>query len=122
MHNFLLRRHVPHTDITKVEKLQRKPNIRQAVREVVNRANPTLVDDVFSDIANDMHIVVCGSPRVGKSTLINVICGKQVAVSREGFASVTQTITPYTMEGEVNTGLKIVRYKYTFWDTPGFES
>ncbi len=127
MNNFLLRRHLPHTDIThtqitKVEKLQDKPNIRRAVREVVNRASPTMVDDAFSDIANDMHIIVCGSPRVGKSTIVNAICGKQVAVSREGFASVTQTITPYTMEGEVNTGLKIVRYKYTFWDTPGFES
>ena len=81
-----------------------------------------MVIDVFDSLAKDIHIVVCGSPRVGKSTLINTICGREVAVVREGLASVTQSISCYTTEGECDTESGTAHYKYTFWDTPGFES
>ncbi len=35
--------------------------------------------EVVDNLTRDVHIVVCGSPRVGKSTLINAICGREVS-------------------------------------------
>ena len=37
-------------------------------------------------------------------------------------ASVTHEIRCYTVEGEHQTETELIRYKYIFWDTPGFES
>lgn len=69
-----------------------------------------------------MNIIICGSPRVGKSTLINAICGQKVAEAKEGLASVTQAIKCHTMNGCIDTGSSNITYAYNFWDTPGFES
>ena len=95
--------------------------VRKKIRSIIIESGEQMEDNVFRNLAG-MHVVVCGSPRVGKSTLINAICGSKVAEAKEGLASVTQTISRHTMEGQCDTGSGIARYKYTFWDTPGFES
>lgn len=83
---------------------------------------PEMIDEIFDNLSRDMHIIVCGPPRVGKSTLINAMCGRELAETREGLTPVTHDIKCYTIEGQCNTGSNIVRYEYNFWDTPGFES
>ena len=65
--------------------------------QFLQEASPNMVEEISTGLFRDMHIVVCGSPRVGKSTLINVMCGKEVAKAKEGLASVTQTIECYTI-------------------------
>lgn len=81
-----------------------------------------MVDQIFKALSNDMNIIVCGSPRVGKSTLINAIYGQEVAEAKEGLDSVTQAIRCYTIEGCIDTGSSTIPYAYNFWDAPGFES
>ncbi len=110
------------TDNKEENKTPYPVDLRNEIRTIIQESNFDMVDEVFTNISRDLHIVVCGSPRVGKSTLINVICGKEVAKAKEGLASVTQTIQCYTLEGPYNTGSKELYYKYNFWDTPGFES
>ncbi len=97
-------------------------DLRNEIRTLIQESSFDMVDDVFANISRDLHIVVCGSPRVGKSTLINVMCGKEVAKAKEGLASVTQTIECYTLEGPHNAGSNAINYKFNFWDTPGFEA
>ncbi|CAF3212563.1 unnamed protein product [Rotaria sp. Silwood2] len=92
------------------------------MQSTLRESSNEMVDEIFHSLSKDMHIVVCGSPRVGKSTLINAICGREVAEAREGLASVTQAIQCYTVEGQCNTESNTIHYKYNFWDTPGFES
>ena len=96
--------------------------LKKEIRTILKESSSDMIDNIFSNISRDLHIVVCGSPRVGKSTLINVICGKELAKAKEGLASVTQKIECYTTEGQCDTGSNIIRYKYNIWDTPGFEA
>jgi GTP-binding protein EngB required for normal cell division len=97
-------------------------NLRKEMQSVLAESSDRMVDEVFAGFAGDMLIVVCGSPRVGKSTLINAICGRKLATAKEGLASVTHAISCYTTEGQCVTESGNVHYKYTFWDTPGFDS
>lgn len=112
------------SDYDEIEEKKTNPpqNLKKEIRTIIRRSGDEMVDDVFTNISQDLHVVVCGSPRVGKSTLINALCGKDVAVAREGMTSVTQKIECYTTEGQCNTGTNVIHYKYNFWDTPGFES
>lgn len=96
--------------------------LKKEIRTILKESSSDMIDNIFSNISRDLHIVVCGSPRVGKSTLINVICGKELAKAKEGLASVTKKIECYTTEGQCDTGSNMIHYKYNIWDTPGFES
>ncbi|CAF0805552.1 unnamed protein product [Adineta steineri] len=108
----------------RVDKNTVKPSkeVRKEMQSILFDAKDQMVDDIFNGLSKDTHIIVCGSPRVGKSTLINAICGREVAEAREGLASVTHSISSYTMEGECHSESGPKKYKYNFWDTPGFES
>ena len=64
------------------------------------------------------NILLCGSSRVGKSTLINAICQQKLAKSNESLNSLTKQIEQYSYE---YTNGKII-YRTTIWDTPGIES
>ena len=97
-------------------------SIRKQMQNALKESSETMVDDIFNDLSNDMHIIVCGPPRVGKSTLINAICGVKLARAQEGIDSVTQSIQCYRKQGQIDTGSQIVNYQYNVWDTPGFES
>ena len=61
------------------------------MRSILAESSEHMVSDIFKQVAGDMHVIVCGSPRVGfKSTLINALfCGRlEVAPAGEGLASV----------------------------------
>ncbi len=80
---------------------------------------------VRRDISNtfkEINIVLCGSPRVGKSTLINATCQKQLAKAMPGIDSCTNRISRYHLKGEKTLGSETINYDYNFWDTPGFEN
>ncbi|CAF0869592.1 unnamed protein product [Rotaria sp. Silwood1] len=62
------------------------------------------------DINKEVHILICGSPKVGKSTLINALCGCPVAkVKTIGLDQCTQKTTYYQLDN------------IYFWDTPGIQ-
>ncbi|CAF3703280.1 unnamed protein product [Rotaria sp. Silwood1] len=70
----------------------------------------------------EINIVLCGSPRVGKSTLINAICQQTLAKTSPGLDACTHGITRYYLAGNIKTDSGTINYEYNFWDTPGLES
>ncbi|CAF4935484.1 unnamed protein product [Rotaria sp. Silwood1] len=64
------------------------------------------------------NILLCGSARVGKSTLINAICQQKLAKSTASLNSVTKSVTTYSYE--CSNGQST--HKTIIWDTPGIES
>ncbi|CAF3550379.1 unnamed protein product [Rotaria socialis] len=64
------------------------------------------------------NILICGSPRVGKSTLINAICRKQLSKSYSSLGSSTKTIDRYSSQSVIGQ----ITHETNFWDTPGIES
>ncbi|CAF0880033.1 unnamed protein product [Rotaria sordida] len=67
---------------------------------------------------NESNILICGSSRVGKSTLINAICQKELSKSNASLNSRTKTINRYSSR----TAVGHITHETTFWDTPGIES
>jgi len=67
---------------------------------------------------NESNILICGSPRVGKSTLINAICQEDVAKSTQSLSSTTTSIDQYSFENSFGD----LTHKTIFWDTPGIDS
>lgn len=63
-----------------------------------------------------------GSPRVGKSTLINALCGENVAETSSSLNPCTSDIKCHTLEHEQQQNSNIKPFKINFWDTPGIES
>ncbi|CAF1614454.1 unnamed protein product, partial [Didymodactylos carnosus] len=98
------------------------PSQPPQMQSTLQEASGQMVGQIFRTLAKEFHILVCGSPRVGKSTLINAICGRKVAETKDGLASCTKTMRCYTIEGQCEIDANITHYKYNFWDTPGFES
>ncbi|CAF0943026.1 unnamed protein product [Didymodactylos carnosus] len=84
-------------------------------------SDPVIRRDV-STMFNEFNIILCGSPRVGKSTLINAICQKQLAKTSAGLDACTKIISRYVLTGSHEIDSEIINYQYNFWDTPGFES
>lgn len=70
-------------------------------------------------MSKEFSIVVCGSPRVGKSTLVNAICGRYVADTSDSLNPQTNQIKKYFLN-RVND--EQTRYSITIHDTPGIES
>ncbi|CAF0832441.1 unnamed protein product [Adineta steineri] len=88
------------------EKITRDPVLRQKIAEKFNEIN----------------IVLCGSPRVGKSTLINAICQQELARTHAGLHACTNIISPFYLKGNTTVGDENINYRYNIWDTPGFEN
>ncbi|CAF4112277.1 unnamed protein product [Adineta steineri] len=84
-------------------------------RDPILRRN---ISEKFSEI----NIIVCGAPRVGKSTLINAICQQKLAKTSPGLNSCTNMISCYYLKGNVKIGDETINYQYNFWDTPGLEN
>ncbi|CAF2694100.1 unnamed protein product [Rotaria sp. Silwood2] len=62
------------------------------------------------NINNEVHILLCGGPKVGKSMLINALCGCPVAkVKTMGLDRCTQKTSYYQLDN------------IYFWDTPGIQ-
>jgi len=74
-------------------------------------------------ISRRYSIIICGSPRVGKSTLINAICGRDVAITSQSLNSCTDHIQLHQQNGEyITSDKRHVDYQIFFCDTPGVES
>jgi small GTP-binding protein len=67
-------------------------------------------------------ITVCGASRVGKSTLINALIGKQLANTSSSLNSCTTSITEYVLERNIDINDQRSNYTIKFWDTPGIET
>ena len=96
----------------------------QAQIEVASQiftVDPVMRGNIFK-MFNEFNVIVCGSARVGKSTLINAICGKVLAKTSPGLDSCTKDISRYVLNGECRIDDQLISYTYNFWDTPGFES
>ncbi|CAF1377523.1 unnamed protein product, partial [Adineta steineri] len=72
----------------------------------------------MSHNVRESNILLCGSSRVGKSTLINAICQQNLIKSNQSLNSNTKTIEQYSFESSFNNSI----HKTIFWDTPGIES
>jgi GTPase SAR1 family protein len=76
-------------------------------------------------MSNQFNIVVCGSARVGKSTLINALCGRELAQTSSSLSSKTDKIEKYVLNRvstSNNEASNSREYSITIWDTPGIES
>lgn len=83
--------------------------------------DPVVRNKIFGTF-NEFNVIVCGPPRVGKSTLINAICGHRQAKTATGLGSCTKVIHRYVLRGKHDVDGETMKYIYNFWDTPGFES
>jgi ribosome biogenesis GTPase A len=82
--------------------------------------DPVMRRDI-SETFNEINILLCGAPRVGKSTLINAICEKQLAKTNAGLGACTNRISSYFLKGNIEIDSEKINYRYNFWDTPGIE-
>jgi len=83
--------------------------------------DPVMRQSIFN-MFNEFNIIVCGAPRVGKSTLINALCGRTLAKTSPGLDSCTKDISRYVLSEKCCVDNEWITYTYNFWDTPGFES
>ena len=83
--------------------------------------DPVVRQTIFN-IFNEFNIIVCGSARVGKSTLINAICDHSLAKTSHCLDSCTKEISRYVLKSTCRVDGESMTYTYNFWDTPGFES
>ena len=72
----------------------------------------------MSEDSTEINILLCGSAKVGKSSLINAICQQQLAKSSASSDLCTQRLTQYKTEYVENSAV----YRTTFWDMPGVDS
>ncbi|CAF5140726.1 unnamed protein product, partial [Rotaria sp. Silwood1] len=66
------------------------------------------------------NIVVCGSACVGKSTLVNSLCGKEVPKTSSSLCSATDEMKKYVLNQtyqSVNEAASSTEYSITIWDT-----
>lgn len=67
---------------------------------------------------NQTNILLCGSSRVGKSTLINAICQEKLAQTSSSLNSQTKHIERYSYQCSNGKRTHVTN----IWDTPGIES
>jgi len=72
----------------------------------------------MSNNLKQTNILLCGSSRVGKSTLINAICQEKLAKSNASLNSLTRKVDRYSYEYSNGP----TTHETVIWDTPGIES
>ena len=72
----------------------------------------------MADNLKQTNILLCGSPRVGKSTLINAICQRKLTRTNTSLNSTTKSIDRYSYECTDGQ----TAHETIIWDTPGIES
>lgn len=66
----------------------------------------------------ESNILICGASRVGKSTLINAICQKELSETNSSLNTSTKNVNRYSSRSIIDN----ITYETHFWDTPGIES
>ncbi|CAF1561310.1 unnamed protein product, partial [Didymodactylos carnosus] len=66
----------------------------------------------------EFNIMICGSPRVGKSTFVNTMCGRQVAPTSGSLNTCTTEVTCYSYADDRETEMGVKHFKMNIWDTP----
>ncbi|CAF4799650.1 unnamed protein product [Rotaria sp. Silwood1] len=98
-----------------------KPKINKIEKDLLEIYFKSEVDHALELL--EFNIVVIGSPRVGKSELINTLCGgKKLAETSTSLTSCTKEIKKYVLEGDQTQASEITPSQVNFYDTPGLES
>lgn len=69
-------------------------------------------------MSKEFSVIVCGAPRVGKSTLVNALCGRKVARTSDSLNSHTSQMEKYVLRRTTDSN----EYSITIHDTSGIES
>ena len=98
--------------------LEKAANAQKSLSEEYYQSE---VDHVVEKL--QFNIIVMGSPRVGKSELINALCnGKNRAETSFSLNSCTKEVKCYVLEGLQQQNSDGKPFKINFYDTPGIES
>ncbi|CAF1150614.1 unnamed protein product [Rotaria sordida] len=101
----------------------------QPLLETAAHVQETLAEYYYQPEVNHVaekvqfNIIIMGSPRVGKSALINALCnGKNRAETSSSLNSCTKEVTCYVLEDNQQQTPNVKPFKINFYDTPGIES
>lgn len=99
------------------------------LRNKTSLIKQSLAKDYYSTEINDVagklkfSVILIGSPRVGKSQLINAICnGEDKAATSSSLHSCTREIKCYFLEDDQQRTPGVEPFRINFFDTPGIES
>ncbi|CAF1139006.1 unnamed protein product [Rotaria magnacalcarata] len=106
-----------------------KENAMQSLRAKTSQVHDSLQNDYYSSELDHVkeklqfNIILIGSPRVGKSQLINAICnGENKAATSSSLNSCTKEIACYVLKDDQQKTPGIKPFQINFYDTPGIES
>lgn len=106
------------TTTTKFDNLQKKTvNVQDTLDAT---CYPLEKDYVKENL--EFNIIIMGSPRVGKSELINAICEGNQAETSSSLNSCTAKVTKYTLTDRQQQNPNVPPFAVHFYDTPGIES
>ncbi|CAF2645286.1 unnamed protein product [Rotaria sp. Silwood2] len=107
----------------------KSPKKFQPLYEKATHVQETLAEYYYEPEVNHVreklqfNIIIMGSPRVGKSALINVLCnGKNRAETSPSLNSCTKEVTCYVLEDNQQPTPNVKPFRINFYDTPGIES
>lgn len=110
--------------------------------EFINKENPNeILERKVKDVKNDLtgtyylnevdhatrelqfNILISGSPRIGKSELINSLCGgESLAETSASLNSCTKKVKCYVLKDKREQTSDVHPFRVNFYDTPGIES
>lgn len=109
--------------------MPKKESAIESLREKAAEIQEDLCKDYYSPEVThaieklQFNIILIGSPRVGKSQLINALCnGENKAVTSPSLDSCTKRVSCYYLEDNQQQTPGVKPFRINFYDTPGIES